>query len=243
MAAFKNHVERLRPDAIVFTGDLVDLGPTDPAGLERGRDLLRSFGVPAFAVPGNHDVGNKLSIGRHVVTRAAVDQWRSIFDGDRFSCDAGGWLILGLNSQITGSGWPEEQEQFDWLTDAVDRAPRVAVFMHMPPYLYDPAEDLHNRDGYWQVDLAPRRQLLPLLQHDHVHLIASGHVHWHADFHDEHPRRAWCPSCYSVVREPHYPPGGDVTGLILYTFGTSIQLDLIADPTLSRPEGEQPHEA
>jgi len=236
MAAVRRHVARLRPDLLVFTGDLVEFGP---AGLERGRELLASFGVPFHALPGNHDVGNKVSIGRHAATREMVAAWRDAVGEDRFIHDAASWRIIGLNAQITGTGWREEREQRDRLAEAVACGRPVAVFMHMPLYLYDRDEDLTGRDGYWQVDRAPRRELLPLLERENVRLIASGHVHWHTTF-ERGARHVWCPSCYSVVREPHYPPGGDVTGMVLHTLGGDggVRCELVADVALARPEEE-----
>lgn len=240
MDAVRRHVERLRADLIVFTGDLVDDGPNDRASLQRGRELLASFGTPFHALPGNHDVGNKPSIGKHGVTQRAVAQWCDVFGADRFVRDAGGWRIVGIDSQITGTGWPQEAAQLDWLREAVACNEPVAVFSHMPLYLYERNEQPSGRDAYWQVDPAPRRALLPLLERRNVKAIASGHVHWHAVFGGP-PARMWCPACYSVVREPHYPAGGDATGMVLHTLGDDWQYELITDPELSRPDGEQPH--
>lgn len=235
--AIRRYVQQLNPDLIVFTGDLVDLGPQDADSLRRGRDRLASFGCPCFALPGNHDVGNKLSIGRHVVTEAAVGQWIDILGYDRFVHDAGDWRILGIDSQITGSGWKCEQDQLDWLQSVLDTEQPVAVFSHMPPYLYRCDENPAGREAYWQIDPEPRQQILQLLDRPNVRFMASGHVHWHATFTDDSLPRLWCPACYSVVHEPHYPPGGDVTGMVLHTLDGDWTYELIADVALSRPQG------
>lgn len=237
MDAVRRHVERIKPDRIVFTGDLVENGPADPASLKRGRDLLDSLGVPWHAVPGNHDVGNKASIGRYVVTDESMAHWHNVFGDASFTHDAPGWRIIGLNTQVTGSSLAAEAAQLQWLADVVACDRKVAVFMHMPLYLYDRNEALTSREGYWQVDADAREKLLPLLEQQNVKFIATGHVHWHAVFPSE-PRRIWCPSSYCVVREPHYPPGGDCCGMILHTLSDDATHELIADPALSRPEGE-----
>ncbi|MCC6679988.1 MAG: metallophosphoesterase [Phycisphaeraceae bacterium] len=236
MEVVRQLVQRLAPDLIVFTGDLVELGPQDADSLRRGRDLLASFGCPFYALPGNHDVGNKLSIGRHVVTEPAVGQWIDILGNDRFVCDVGGWRLIGINSQITGSGLARERDQLHWLQSALDTELPIALFSHMPPYLYQCDENPTGREAYWQIDPEPRQHILHLLDSPNVRLVASGHVHWHATFNHDSLPRLWCPACYSVVHEPHYPPGGNVTGMVLHTLDSDWTYELIADEALSRPQ-------
>ena len=218
--AMRRQVDRVAPDLIVFTGDLVDRGPVAPETFEPARRLLESLGPPVRVVPGNHDVGNKVSLGDCPVTAPFLERWNQQFGADRFSRVLASWRVLGLNSQVTGSALAQEREQLSWLDEQLAEAERrqqpVAVFMHMPLFVSQPDEDLAGRPGYWQVDLEPRRQLLPRLQHPRVRLVASGHTHWHARFDDRCPPQIWCPALYSVVCEPGYPPGGDCTGMMRY---------------------------
>ncbi len=54
-----------RPDFVIHLGDLVHGHPRDgrwPRLVEVANALLSRLEVPAFLVPGNHDVGNKLSV-------------------------------------------------------------------------------------------------------------------------------------------------------------------------------------
>src|SRR5437764_47381 len=47
-------VERTRPELVIASGDLTHRGRPDQH--ERAARLLRSFGLPVLAVPGNHDI-------------------------------------------------------------------------------------------------------------------------------------------------------------------------------------------
>lgn len=218
--AVRRHIDRISPDLIVCSGDLVEHGSQDPASLVKARKILDSLGPPVRAVPGNHDIGNKVSIGSNIITPESLHQWQNVFGNDRFTYRLNSWLILGVNSQVTGSNLPEQTQQLSWLdkqiTQAEQESLQVAVYMHMPAYLTNPWEDLTGRPGYWQVDLAPRTELLQYLKRPVVRLIGSGHTHWHAMFLHERPMRVWAPSIHKVVNESYFPPGKGCLGMMRY---------------------------
>lgn len=232
IAAVRLAVERARPDLIVFSGDLCDKGPEDPEVLEYARRTIRSLGPPLLVIPGNHDIGNKISFGRYTITPDSLARWNVLFGDDRFVAQLGDWLLLGLNTQIMGSDWQHEAEQTAWFADQITQAAaagqRVIIFMHTPPYLHHRDERLEGEDAYWPVDPQPRIDLCRQLDQPHVALVASGHLHSYALFRENNLTRLWAPSLSYLVQHPLFPPGGDCFGMIRYQLdGPKLTHELI----------------
>ncbi len=194
-------VADVRPDLVVVTGDVCENPIASPKEVDDARPWLDSLEVDTVVTPGNHDVGNKLSVGKFGVTRGLYEHWSQHFGRGWERRDLGGWAILTLNTQITGSGWPEEEEQLEWLEAQLDSTQRAAVFMHMPLDL-GPVDDGVAHAHYWPVDAGARCRLLPLLFRPKVRVLATGHLHHYASFPSAQPPRVWCPSCTFQVRIP-----------------------------------------
>jgi soluble P-type ATPase len=167
-------------------------------------------------------VGNKLGVGEDEVKQRFVDRWLTLFGDDRFAWEGHGWLLLGIDSQIVGSGLPRELEQLAWLQRQVDRAEEsglaVALFTHAPPYIKDPHENTTGRKNYWAMDPEPRRQILRIIQRPAVRLLAHGHLHWYHVTSNGHAGRLWCPSLNFIVDDPSFPRGGATCGFLLHRF-------------------------
>jgi hypothetical protein len=108
--------------------------------------------------------------------RCDWDEW--------WAAEHAGFRVLGINTQISGSGLPEEGKQSAWLLEQL-AAPRrlpLAVFGHTPLYLRDPEEDWD--DGSEQMCLKPaaRAPLLEILRRHPPDLLISAHAHryWRA---------------------------------------------------------------
>jgi len=192
-------ISDVNPDLVVVTGDVCENPIQSPHEVDDARPWLDSLGADYLVTPGNHDVGNKLSVGKYGITRGMFDHWSSNFNKGWQRRDIDGWTILTLNTQITGSGWPEEQEQLTWLEGQLDTTERAAVFMHMPLDL-GPCGEGVAKAHYWPVDTEARNRLHPLLSRPKVRVLATGHLHHYGWFPDAEPPRVWCPSCTFQVR-------------------------------------------
>ena len=87
----------VRPDAVVFTGDLTDLGQPSEAG--RLAEILRSATVPVVGVFGNHDhESEKVPEVKEILCRAGLN----LLDGS--SVEIGGVGFVGAKGFAGGFG-------------------------------------------------------------------------------------------------------------------------------------------
>ncbi|MDR6166642.1 Icc protein [Microbacterium paludicola] len=158
----------LRPDGIVFTGDLVDLG-------ERGayaelRDLVEPFAerleTRVFWVMGNHDdrAGFRETLWRESGTAEAADRVDEI-DGLR---------LITLDTSVPGSHHGEVRPaQLAWLREVLSTpAPLGSILaMHHPPVpsVLPLAASVELRD---------QRSLAAVLAGSDVRAIIAGHLHY-----------------------------------------------------------------
>lgn len=168
----------IAPDHIVITGDLALNGPDDIADVAFAARQFDRLGAPWSAVPGNHDLGLvPFDGGLHQpVTEARHAAYLGAIGADRFVQDIGDWRLIGINSQLLGSGLPAEAEQHDWLAMTLAETDRpVALFQHYPLFLDDPADATRS---HAVVLPDARAALLALLDATpSVKLFASGHLH------------------------------------------------------------------
>jgi 3',5'-cyclic AMP phosphodiesterase CpdA len=168
----------LAPDHIVITGDLGLNGPDDIADVAFAARQFDRLGAPWSAVPGNHDVGlvpfegglhQPINEGRHAAYLATMG-------ADRFVQDIGDWRLIGLNSQLLGSGLAAEAAQQDWLAAMLAETNRpVALFLHYPLFLDDPTDPAPSHNA---VLPEPRAAIMAMIEDaPQVKLVASGHLH------------------------------------------------------------------
>jgi 3',5'-cyclic-AMP phosphodiesterase len=181
---------RPRPEFILLTGDLT----------EGERDHYRAFRriasgspVPIVALPGNHDVGNRLSDR----SLPLIDLWRSEMGPDWLAFSAGAErnatrfillnsLFLRAPSRVRASRSPrlagEADAQWEFLERSLADATRgpcpaesVFIAFHHTPYAMHPDE---FAGGYLPISRDSRRRILDLARRFHVQAILSGHAHW-----------------------------------------------------------------
>jgi 3',5'-cyclic AMP phosphodiesterase CpdA len=163
-------VERtgVRPDAIVFTGDLTDLG--EPDAYAQLRDVVEPFArrldAPVVWVAGNHDERPAL---RSVLLGAAPTQ----------EPVTGVWHLNGLRLialDTTVPGWHHgdlDDAQLEWLRAELSTpAPHgTIVALHHPPLpSHVPLFDI--------LELRRQDELAAVLAGSDVRVILAGHLHY-----------------------------------------------------------------
>lgn len=180
------------PELIVVTGDIVVDDPDDTADGELARARLAELGIPLLVVPGNHDVGDHavregLPSDWHgaLVTAQRVTAWEAAWGPSYSRAEVGDWTLLGLNSQLFGSGLAQEAAQWAWLhAELADAAGRnLAVFMHESLHLRPEYAESELANGWMSVPRAASEQLAELLASADARLIACGHTHSFAQWH------------------------------------------------------------
>jgi 3',5'-cyclic AMP phosphodiesterase CpdA len=169
--------EVLKPDLVVHTGDIVALDPDEAADRDAAREALHSFATPVRVLPGNHDVGEAgpdpwMGLS---VTSSRVAAHVATFGADHFAEELGGWRIIGLNSELLGSGLPEEEAQWAWLeTQLADVQGRpVLLFLHKP--LWPPRPEVTGKNR--SIADQARTRLLALPGAMALRAVGSGHLH------------------------------------------------------------------
>lgn len=226
------------PDLLVASGDVSLDGADREADLAFAAESFRRLPGPVLSVPGNHDVGDHPERApRQPVDAARLDRFRRHMGEDRWALDRDGWRLLGLNSQVMGSGLAEEaaQQQFiaAQLASLGDR--RLAVFLHKPVFVADPADPVFD---YWSVPPFARPALAPLLAHPGLRLVASGHLHVHHRAQRGAAVFVWAPSVGFIVDPGEQPtiPGERPCGWLLHRFGAdAVETTLVAPAGLQRP--------
>ena len=169
------HANRLRPEFVVITGDLINvpLHPGQTAEFERIAARLDPS-IPLYLVPGNHDVHG-------APTPESLAWYRDTFGPDRYAFRHGDVYGIVLNSSVIHSPWnvqDEAEAQLDWLEDELARAfdsdaRYILVFVHHPFFLEEPEED----DEYFNIPKAFRRVYLQRLRDAEVDAVFAGHHH------------------------------------------------------------------
>ncbi|WP_211091392.1 phosphodiesterase [Pseudothauera rhizosphaerae] len=158
---------RPRPDLIVMTGDLVDLG--QPAEYDHLKTLLAPLGIPMVAVPGNHDERESMRaafaadgyLPAHGFLHFAID--------DRFPL-----RLIGLDTVVPGEGRGELcAARLAWLEEALAAAPQrpTLVLMHHPPFATGIGHmdriGLEGADGFEAI----------VARHPQIVAVLCGHLH------------------------------------------------------------------
>jgi 3',5'-cyclic AMP phosphodiesterase CpdA len=219
------------PDLVIHTGDLTIDGADDEEDLRYCARLMREVGVRFRALPGNHDVGDA-GHKHQPVNRERLERWQRHFGPDRWVEDVEGWRLIGFDAMLIGSSEPEELAQLRWLEAVMGEAggSKLAWFLHRPLFLEHPEE---GDTGYWSVKPEPRRELLRLLRHYRVALVASGHLHKAHDFTRDGTRYIWAPSsaflCGPSVQTAM--PGEKRLGAVRYAIeGSELRADICEVP-------------
>jgi 3',5'-cyclic AMP phosphodiesterase CpdA len=245
------HIDAVRPDLVVNTGDVSWDGPTSRADLEFAHELHVALPVDCRYLPGNHDIGdNPTAVGTAPscpATEELRDSFVSVFKEDRWQFEAANWRFIGLNSLIMNTGIPSEPEQEEWLESELSAAngKPIALFLHKPLFLNEPGDLEEASTAIRFVPQPVRARLAALLGKFNVRLVASGHVHQRRDFTYAHTRHIWAPSVGFIVPDRMQDViGVKETGLVEYRFRPGSfevrhvrapgQIDISLDDLISR---------
>jgi 3',5'-cyclic AMP phosphodiesterase CpdA len=245
------HIDAVRPDLVINTGDVSWDGPTSRADLEFAREHHAAFPVNCRYLPGNHDIGdNPTAVGvapSCPATEERREAFVSVLGEDRWQFEAANWRFIGLNSLIMNTGIPSELEQEEWLKSELSGAngKPIALFLHKPLFLNEPGDPEEAATAIRFVPQPVRARLAALLAAYDVRLVASGHVHQRRDFTHGRARHIWAPSVGFIIPDRMQDViGVKETGLVEYRFRPDAfevrhvraagQVDVSLDDLLSR---------
>jgi 3',5'-cyclic AMP phosphodiesterase CpdA len=228
-------------DLIVILGDLTLLGSERQEDLHFGRNALSALNKPWLALPGNHDVGDISRQSHQPANAERLSGWEAIYGPWHWQSDAlPGWRLIGINSQIIGTGLPEETVQWDALEDALATRDglKPVLFTHMPLFLND--WDESDRPA-WALMGEGRARLRRLIQEHSVRAVVSGHMHRVVQFDLPDSRFIWCAASSFLTYDGSMPvqPGAALLGMTILTLdnaGTSAEFIEIDGLMVSRIE-------
>jgi 3',5'-cyclic AMP phosphodiesterase CpdA len=166
-----DEVNRLNPDFVVITGDLVNNG-TDSLQWAEFKSITSNIkpSVPVYYSPGNHDIGQ-------TPTKQSISHYIASFGDDKFSFKHKKNWFIGFNSCVIKADAPEmEEEQFVWLKKELKNAKKakhVILFCHHPLFIKDPDEP----ETYSNISIEKRKKYLELFEGKNVNALFAGHYH------------------------------------------------------------------
>lgn len=158
----------IAPDALVFTGDLTDLGEPDAYRMLRGivEPVAEEWGCPVAWVAGNHDERPALRsglLGLDPTEEPVLGEW-----------DLGGLRLLALDTSVPG--WHHgalDDAQLEWLRDRLaEPAPLGTILaLHHPPL---PS----HVPLFGILELQRQERLAEVVAGRDVRAILAGHLHY-----------------------------------------------------------------
>jgi 3',5'-cyclic AMP phosphodiesterase CpdA len=165
---------RLAPDAIVFTGDLADLG--EPDAYDRLRELVepvaRRMGSEVIWVMGNHD--ERAPYAKHLFADEGPDGTGATSPQDRVH-EVRGLRIISLDTSVPGYHHGElEPSQLQWLRDvlATPTEHGTIIAVHHPPI----PTPLNEPMAILELDDQPA--FADVIRGTDVRGILGGHLHY-----------------------------------------------------------------
>ena len=226
------------PDVVIHLGDLTLDGARDPGQLAYGRGQLDRLPVPWHAVPGNHDIGDNPYPGappESVVDAGRHERWLDIVGPDQWSLMTAGWMLLGINAQLLGSGLEAEARQWKWLEAMLSQRrdnQRMALISHKPVAAGDAEMAAAPAYRFWPEPA--RHHLGGVLAGSAPALVASGHVHQFRLLRLGGTDHLWVPTTWAVLPDHAQPVlGAKRCGIVSLAFGSDAPLQ----PQLIEPDG------
>ncbi len=154
---------------VIVTGDIIDKGfrELQPEALKRFHEFRKSFSIPVYAIPGNHDFSTHKFDEREAVRLAEGFKAHIGPTHSSFTCN-GYRMVLFCELPLTK--WCPKVEGYDpleWLEKTLSEEPRMPaiVFTHVPP------------DKEWHEDNLVKFK--EIVSRNDVKAVICGH--WHED--------------------------------------------------------------
>jgi 3',5'-cyclic AMP phosphodiesterase CpdA len=232
-AAFAAELAPFEPDVVVVSGDLAEVDPRRTEDAEAAHQwvtaLAATLRVVVLVIPGNHDIGEN---GEHdeiapewrgqLVSSGFVADFRARWGHDRFRYSASGVTLVGINSQLLGSGLPEENEQFTWLrSQPAGSSDPWVLFTHQPLLLPDGS----GPTKHWGLPHGTAREKLWRVLAEAGTMPAAvigGHLHCYSSRQVGTTMHVTCPSLSHTVPEEaldRLAESDAVTGFLVHDFG------------------------
>lgn len=166
-----NAVNRLNPDFVVITGDLVN-NKDDRSQVAEFKRITAEINpkTPVYYSPGNHDIGQSPE-------QKDIDSFVSDYGHDRFSFRHKKSVFIGLNSCLIKANTPGlEQVQYDWLKKELSKAGKakhIILFCHYPFFI----SSFDEPETYSNIAVETRNRYLSLLREKKVNAVFAGHLH------------------------------------------------------------------
>lgn len=210
--------DEVRPDLVVHSGDIQVLDPDDAADRAHSRELLELIDAPLLVIPGNHDVGmpGMNAWAGISVTDQRVGAHVAAFGPDHWRHDADEAVLLGINSELLGSGLQLEADQWRWLEQTFGDLPEgrpVLLFLHKP--LWSVTDEPVDH----QVDVEPvaRDRLLGLVDGVDLRAVGCGHLHRYRQVQRGRTIEVWAPATAFLASVDGLPDSRQELGYVEYT--------------------------
>lgn len=166
-------INDFEPEFVVMCGDLIET-PSDQQQIQAYKDAVAKLSpeISLYNVSGNHDLGKPVKIEN-------ISEYQKNFGELWFNFKHGNNLFIVLSSDILrDNDAPMNKQQTDWLISTLERfhpenLDNIFVFMHHPLYLNSPDEP----EGYSNMPISIRKELLGLFVKHRVRAVFSGHLH------------------------------------------------------------------
>lgn len=164
-------INRLNPDFVVITGDLVN-DKNNRSQVEEFKRIKSQIKpeIPVYLSPGNHDIGMP-------ATQDDIAKYNSDYGSDRFSFRHKKSLFIGINSVIIKGDTPEsEKKQFEWLKKELSKgkkAEHIILFTHYPFFINSADE----KESYSNISIKKREVYISLFNEQKVGAVFAGHLH------------------------------------------------------------------
>lgn len=195
-------VNALAPDLVINSGDIALSAPDHATDLPFAAWCHGALDAPVRFIPGNHDIGEEPGgeILRQPLSEDLLAHYRGDFGPDWWAADLGDWRLIGLNTQILGTGLAQEAEQEEWLKETLSEAGKpIGVFVHKPLFLERPDEEPFQERT---VPGWARDKWIKMFNEAGVRFVACGHMHQHKDVTEGGIRFIWAPSTAYMTTHP-----------------------------------------
>ncbi|QBJ96997.1 hypothetical protein ERC79_14330 [Rhodococcus sp. ABRD24] len=248
-SAFRRFVDATRPDLVVVGGDIVVDDPDDIADQREARNMIGGLPVPFVVVPGNHDVGDHpvrdgLPVDWHgkPVSESRVTTWEAEWGPSYWLHDLRGWRVVGINSQLFGSGLDREDQQWTWLEHKalpVDLQRPTLVVAHESLHLRPEHSDgTGGADSWMSMPRESSERLADLFRRRPVRLVSAGHTHRHLEWAIGGINQVTAPSLVGAIpsRPDMAQAQGDAEpGWLTYRLSRTGRISVTAHSTNSSP--------